>query len=871
LNGRLSDRLQLGRYPGPEETVEVVLNDPGRKPRGAIIVGLGKAGELSKHKLTISFANALREYSIKAVDNNLVEADGELTISTLLIGTGGTGLSVAHSVDAILAAVLEANKSFSQILVSGQGGSRSLYNIRIAEIQFVELFMDQAILAVKALQPFLNNNAFAIEPKLQKLQGGWKRIAYEEPAGWWNRVSIRAAELDNNSLIFSIPTDRARSEDSRLTIQRASLDRLIEKAVHNPNWDQKLASSIFELTIPNRIKGSFKDMQSLLFVVDREAAHYPWELMYDRRSGKDEPLVIQMGMVRQFSTSTFRERVIDVENMNVMVIGNPADTPAGFSNLPGAEQEAVRVASKLKEIGFAVTEAIHTNPEYIFTHLFSKDYRLLHLAGHGVYNYEYKASEEAKPEKYTGMVLGNGIFLTANEIEQNMHIPELVFINCCHLGKFSPGEEDKNPKYAFNEFAASLSESLINMGVKAVIAAGWAVDDAAAMTFAEIFYEHLLRGELFGDAVRAARIETYNLHKDRTNTWGAYQCYGDPTYRLMVNSNRATRGRDRFVDIEEAIVKFNQIYELAKTSSAQGIGKIRSDLEAVYRNIKENDEEWLEDARLLDALGEAYGEAFLFEEAVFFYDKAIKNGKSTAAIRAIEQRANCNIRVAVQKFDEKPTQYRRSKTKIKEQIKTLEKLIDTIGETSERLSMIGSGYKRLALISSEKDPEVCASALREMEKNYNLAYGKKKTAYPLTNVLIAKLSTSLRTGRLDSKQSSALKNLRDEVMTLAETENLIARDDFWATTGVTDVKLVDFIYEYVTGKKKVFDEKLHKELLGEYESTWRHFGSARQFNSILEQYSFLVAVLKGKDKHADLRTALEKFLSSLRSVYEEET
>ena len=102
LSGRLTTRHKLGLYPGPEDTAEVVLNDADRKPSGAIIVGLGKAGELSPRKLTQSFANAMREYAIKAAENEILWQEGKLAVSTLLIGTGGMGLSVANSVDAIL-------------------------------------------------------------------------------------------------------------------------------------------------------------------------------------------------------------------------------------------------------------------------------------------------------------------------------------------------------------------------------------------------------------------------------------------------------------------------------------------------------------------------------------------------------------------------------------------------------------------------------------------------------------------------------------------------------------------------------------------------------------------------------------------------
>ncbi len=663
LNGRLSDRHQLGLYPGAEGTAEVVLNADNKKPGGAIVVGLGKAGELSPHKLSNSFAIALREYGVKAIEKGIVGADGEITISSLLIGTGGTGLSVTNSVDAILSAVLEANRSFSQIAGIQGGDSRFRYNIRIAEIQFIELFKDQAILAVKALQPFLRNEAFAVNPLLQSLEGGWKRIAYEEPAGWWNRIYIRAGEGKDSALIFSVPTDRARSEESRQGVQRRNMDRLIAQAVKNPNWDKDLATALFELMVPNRLKGSFKDMESVLFVVDEEAARYPWELLYDRGSGQEFPLVIQLGMIRQFSTFSFRERVVDVRNKNIMVIGNPANTPDRFSNLPGAEQEARLVASKLEENGFDVQQAIHTDSSYIMSHLFSKDYRVLHLAGHGVYKFKYKETPDSEPEIFTGMVLGEGVFLTASEIKKKMNIPELVFINCCHLGKLSSTkEEDKPPTVAYNEFAASLSRELIEMGVKAVIAAGWAVDDAAALTFAEVFYEHLLKGERFGDAVKEARTETYRLHHDRTNTWGAYQCYGDPSYRLVVKTGGGQSWHEKFVDIDEAIVKINQQYEIAKTASAQGIEKIKSDLKNLRDGIEKDNPEWLKDARLLEALGEAFGEAFWFKEAVKYYDAAIANRKSTASIRTIEKSANSHIRLAVHEFEIDPKQYGEIKT-----------------------------------------------------------------------------------------------------------------------------------------------------------------------------------------------------------------
>ncbi len=54
-------------------------------------------------------------------------------------------------------------------------------------------------------------------------------------------------------------------------------------------------------------------------------------------------------------------------------------------------------------------------------------------------------------------------------------------------------------------FAANIAEALIKVGVRCVIAAGWAVDDEAAATFATTFYARLLENARFIEAVGAAR------------------------------------------------------------------------------------------------------------------------------------------------------------------------------------------------------------------------------------------------------------------------------------------------------------------------------------------------------------------------------
>ena len=626
---------------------------------------------------------------------------------------------------------------------------------------------------------------------------------------------------------------------------------------------------MFELMIPNRLKGSFKDLNSVLFILDQEAAQYPWELIYDRRTGQDKPLVVQVGMIRQFSTTSFQERVVDVNNKNILVVGNPANMPAGFADLPGAQQEAALVANKFREYKYDVYPEINTGSNAIMNSLFANDYRVLHLAGHGVFRFPFKLSENDEAELFTGMVLGDGVFLTANEIKNKMDIPELVFINCCHLGKLdSPGAA---AGYAFNEFAASLSEELIKMGVKAVIAAGWAVDDAAALTFAEVFYDHLLKGDTFGDAVKEARRETYRLHQDRTNTWAAYQCYGDPAYRLVASKGEARKEVDKFVDIEEAVFEIRKLSGSAKASSAQGITSLRDGLVSLQKKIESECPVWLEDSGLQEALGEAYGEMFWFDKAIEYYQLAIENQNCRASIKAIEQLANCRIRLAVRTLENDPGYYKEAKAAIETQIDELILLMKAVGKTSERWSMVGSGYKRLAQISSAKPSKVCDQALEEMEAAYNQAWElAKDKSYPLTNVLAAKVTRSLRSDDPDGIKKSIpeLVTLTEKAARLAESEYLNSPEDFWASIASTDVKLIDSIVKYMREGSKDFNVEIFDDLVQEYKTTWKRYGSMRELNSVIEHHAFLAAVLGGIEAHKTLSGSLEKSLSALNSIME---
>jgi hypothetical protein len=285
--------------------------------------------------------------------------------------------------------------------------------------------------------------------------------------------------------------------------------------------------------------------------------------------------------------------------------------------------------------------------------------------------------------------------------------------------------------------------------------------------------------------------------------------------------------------------------------------------------IEKDHPAWMNDARLLDALGEAFGEAFRFEEAVQYYDLAIGRGKATASIKAIEQSANFHIRLAVQNLDTAAWKYPGTKKVIAGQINKIHKLMDTLVETPERWSMIGGGHKRLAQISAEINAKACNAALEDMEQAYGKARKLQESAYPRNNELSAKLMRSLRAGKPTAERLAELKALMETAVAQAKKEAQGSPDDFWAKTAVTDATLLEHLHKFLGGRQNSLNEKIIDELVKDYKTAWRQFGSARELNSIIENYAFLAAVLKNIDKNRSLFEALEKILNSLKSMYAE--
>ena len=93
------------------------------------------------------------------------------------------------------------------------------------------------------------------------------------------------------------------------------------------------------------------------------------------------------------------------------------------------------------------------------------------------------------------------------------------------------------------------------------------MDDAAALEFTEVFYKAMFDGYMFGDAVRKARIALYSKSNITNNTWGAYQCYGDPYYKFQ-EANSYSNGKYDFITTGEGMIALSNLHNEIETANS---------------------------------------------------------------------------------------------------------------------------------------------------------------------------------------------------------------------------------------------------------------------------------------------------------------
>ncbi len=586
MNFALSDRQQLEIYPGALGTSMVVL-DPKRAVKGAIVVGLGTKEGLTQSELAKSIQQACLKYILSqpsgddpltlspTPDDSQSETNGELGISALLIGSGYGNLPMSNSLSAILEGICNANIAVQRL---------KRYKARqITRLEVVEIYRDKAEQAFIKLQEQQEKRfyPFRLEYPIVFKDGTRNLLDLDEGRDWWARVMATEREIEGRKGFYITANSGFASVPERNSLVNPSkIAPLLAEAIEQPVWDIRLASAMFGLFVPKDFHQTFRSQQNILWILDKTTAKYPLELLhYDNKPS--EPMAVRSGMIRQLSSHYSSPVNTYPDGIKALVIGDPklADQE-GIPQLPGAALEAETVNQLLGRNGYETILLIRSTAPEVFKYLF-EGYRVLHIASHGVISFG--------KSKETGILLSDGqrnTVITTAEINQIAPVPELVFVNCCYLGRIDPSIESHfREKY---QLAANIGTQFIENGSKAVVVAGWPVDDRAALLFAEEFYKAMLSGVEFGEAVQMARKACYHSY-GHTNTWGAYQCYGDPFFKLTSNGNRKVEKTKRFFRVaKEAIIEMEKWLIQVRTDNRYGPETLMAELSTIQQSINQS-------------------------------------------------------------------------------------------------------------------------------------------------------------------------------------------------------------------------------------------------------------------------------------------
>jgi CHAT domain-containing protein len=187
-----------------------------------------------------------------------------------------------------------------------------------------------------------------------------------------------------------------------------------------------------------------------------------------------------------------------------------------FRDLPGSAEEVISAARVIEGDNQLLLDGSAT--EVAFKALPLADFRIIHLAVHGVAN-------TAFPDR-AALVLGSSTgsdedgLLQVREIRDLSLNTDLVTLSACDTG---------TGRLLGQEGIASLERAFLLAGARAVIASLWPADDTYTIALMRRMYEHLIEGADKGAALRQAKLDLLREFSDQALPiyWAGFTLVGD--------------------------------------------------------------------------------------------------------------------------------------------------------------------------------------------------------------------------------------------------------------------------------------------------------------------------------------------------------
>ena len=890
IGGTMAESLAVRQYPDVPGTHQFFANTGSQggnplqlpRPECVVVIGLGTEGSLRPSELA---------YSVKmgalALAQRLFEQarEGRPTceLAATLIGSGGAGIGAGQAAQAIAQGVRDADIALAELNKQLEAQDAAAKNKpgpvrrwpRIGHVWLIELYLDRASEAWRALyaQAASSPERYRLSERIESSIGAMRRPldgGYRGAGNDYIRAAAVTLPAGDAVLEYTIDTKkRARTERLLQPVQERLLRNLVKQASSDANRDTRIGRTLFNLLVPLELEPFLGGTTEMLLQVDRATAGIPWELLDTdadaRLSGTQTgpragdaltPWAIRAKLIRTLTTIDYRRGVIDARpEAHMLVIGEPLVGNDAYAPLPGARAEARAVLDLLLKQGAGLPGQVvgligadaDPGPDAltVINTLMSRDWRIVHITGHGeapddqddtdAWGAEAAAATEGartRVKNARGVVLSNGTFLGPCEIRSMRIVPELVFVNCCHLaGRSAAQTLDVASNFDRARFASGVAEALIEIGVRCVVAAGWAVDDLPAMQFATRFYSALLRGARFIDGVAEARSAAYALD---SNTWAAYQCYGDPNWRFTDSGGDAQRPATSLADEFAGVMSAPALALALETIAIECEHQDRepaSQCDKIRHLEAQFSPQWGGMGAVAEAFGVAWNAAGDTDAAIAWYARAVAANDGSATLKSSEQWGNLRVRQAWQHVDEAVNVVRQldkqvqaggatgllqaqvkaaqatlvtvtlaARAELSAALALLNRLVD-LQPTLERHSLCGSAYKRLAMVERVAGRSANAdAALRDMLRCYAAAErlgrdaGMSDWYYPAWNRLAGEIALQTSTARVKGRSA---KVALDDAQWAAVRQMLVTKTrddpDFFSVVGLTELRMLEVI------------------------------------------------------------------------------
>jgi pimeloyl-ACP methyl ester carboxylesterase len=349
------------------------------------------------------------------------------------------------------------------------------------------------------------------------------------------RISI---DFEDGLCRYSALTDVATIPERvfRITQKRITDINTRLLSTDEPKEKYRLGKFLLDFLFPRDLRSQLTGGAPIVLACNNEAARVYWELAAQPLEDEDltvlgdQPyLGLARGLTRQLRT----------------VIAPPPEPPPPVARtlrvllvadacrehpLPGARREAQQLLELFERVNAARTgnriiatalvgPSKATTLDVLLNINDHPPYDVLHYAGHCVFDKDH-------PDR-SGFLFSDNDRLTAADLDRIDRTPKFVFANACESGVLPSRPDLSSP-----DLPAAFALQFFAKGVANFICTAWPIGDVPSSSFALELYRNLLGDRVpvspMYEALRRARQRIVDTH-----TWGAYQHYGNPYFRLF--------------------------------------------------------------------------------------------------------------------------------------------------------------------------------------------------------------------------------------------------------------------------------------------------------------------------------------------------